>query len=40
MIYDVLNKKFSLSKNLNFKRWYGSVVITGDEKMFIFGGEE
>ena len=37
MIYDVLNKKFSLSKNLNFKRWYGSVVITGDEKMFIFG---
>ena len=40
MIYDVLNKKFSLSKNLNFKRWYGSVVITGDEKMFIFGGED
>ena len=38
MIYDVKNKKFSLSKNLNFKRWYGSVVITGDEKMFIFGG--
>ncbi|MDC0854610.1 galactose oxidase early set domain-containing protein [Candidatus Pelagibacter sp.] len=38
MIYDVLNKKFSLSKNLNFKRWYGSVVITGDEKMFMFGG--
>ncbi len=40
MIYDVLNKKFSLSKKLNFKRWYGSVVITGDEKMFIFGGED
>ena len=40
MIYDVLNKKFSLSKNLNFKRWYGSVVITGDEKMFIFGGKD
>jgi len=38
MIYDVLNKKFSLSKNLNFKRWYASVVITGDEKMFMFGG--
>lgn len=38
MIYDVINKKFSLSKNLNFKRWYGSVVITGDEKMIIFGG--
>ena len=40
MIYDVLSKKFSLSKNLNFKRWYASVVITGDEKMFIFGGED
>ncbi len=40
MIYDVLNKKFSLSKNLNFKRWYASVVKTGDEKMFIFGGED
>jgi len=38
MIYDIANKKFSLSKNLNFKRWYGSVVITGDEKMFMFGG--
>ena len=38
MIYDIKNKKFSLSKNLNFKRWYGSVVITGDEKMFMFGG--
>jgi len=40
MIYDVLNKKFSLSNNLNFKRWYASVVITGDEKMFIFGGSD
>ena len=40
MIYDVKNKKFSLSKKLNFKRWYGSVVITGDEKMFVFGGQD
>ena len=40
MIYDIKNKRFSLSKNLNFKRWYGSVVITGDEKMFIFGGKD
>ncbi len=40
MIYEILNKKFSLSKNLNFKRWYASVVITGDEKMFIFGGKD
>ena len=40
MIYDVLNKRFSLSKKLNFKRWYASVVITGDQKMFIFGGTD
>jgi hypothetical protein len=40
MIYDISNKKFSLSKNLNLKRWYGSVVITGDQKMLIFGGED
>ena len=40
MIYDILNKKFSISKKLNFKRWYGSVAITGDEKMFIFGGKD
>ena len=40
MIYDIKNKRFSLSKNLNFKRWYGSVVITGDEKMIMFGGED
>jgi len=39
MIYDFINKKFSLSKNLNFARWYASVVITGDEKMVIFGGK-
>ena len=40
MIYDIKNKEFQLSKNLNFKRWYGSVVITGDEKMIMFGGED
>ncbi len=38
MIYNVKNKKFELSKNLNFKRWYASAVITGDQKMFLFGG--
>ena len=40
MIYDLSNQKFSLSKKLNFKRWYASAVITGDEKMFLFGGED
>ena len=38
MFYDVKNKKFELSKKLNFKRWYGSVVVTGDQKMIMFGG--
>lgn len=40
MIFDTFNQKFSLSKKLNFKRWYASAVITGDEKMFLFGGED
>ncbi len=40
MIYDVKNQKFNLSKKLNFKRWYGSVAITGDEKMIMFGGKD
>lgn len=40
MIYNINDKKFELSKNLNFKRWYGSVVITGDQKMVMLGGED
>ncbi len=40
MIYDIKNKKFEISKKLNFKRWYGSAVITGNEKLIIFGGED
>ena len=40
MIYDIKNQKFELSKNLNFKRFYGSVVITGDQKMLMFGGRD
>ncbi|WP_440912440.1 galactose oxidase-like domain-containing protein [Candidatus Pelagibacter sp.] len=38
MIYNVQDKKFQLSKNLNFKRWYGSAVITGENKLIVFGG--
>ena len=38
MIYNIQDKKFELSKNLNFKRWYGSAVITGDNKLIVFGG--
>jgi hypothetical protein len=40
MIYNIKNKKFELSKNLNLKRWYGSVVITGDQKMLMIGGTD
>ena len=40
MFYDIKNKKFDLSKNLNFKRWYASAVITGDQKLILFGGED
>jgi len=40
MLYDVQDKEFKLSKNLNYERWYGSVVITGDQKMIIFGGRD
>lgn len=38
MFYDIKNQKFQLSKKLNYKRWYGSVVITGDQKMIMLGG--
>ena len=40
MIYNVKDKKFQLSKTLNYKRWYGSAVITGDNHMVILGGED
>lgn len=40
MIYDVINQKFESSNNLNYKRWYGSVVITGDKEMIMFGGRD
>ena len=31
---------FIRSKDLNYKRWYGSAVRTGDEKLIILGGED
>ena len=40
MIYNVKDRKFELSKNLNSKRWYGSVVRTGDNKMIMIAGED
>ena len=38
MIYNVKSRKFESSQNMNFKRWYGSAVITGDNKMLMLGG--
>ena len=40
MIYNTNDNKFRLSEKLNYKRWYGSVVITGDQKMVMMGGED
>ena len=40
MIYNVKKKTFEISKNLNFKRWYGSIVRTGDDKLVMMGGED
>ena len=40
MIYNIKDKKFELSKNLNLKRWYGSIVRTGDNKLVMMGGED
>ena len=39
-IYNVKTRKFERSKNLNAKRWYGSVVRTGDNKLIIMGGKD
>ena len=33
-------KTFEMSKKLNFQRYYGSVVRTGDDKLLIMGGED
>ena len=39
-IYNIKEKKFTRSNNLNFKRWYGSIVRTGDNKFIILGGKD
>ena len=40
MIYNLKNQTFTRSKNLNYKRWYGSAVRTGDDKLIIMGGTD
>ncbi len=40
MIYNVKDRQFKLSNNLNSKRWYGSIVRTGDEKIIMIGGKD
>ena len=39
MIFNIKNGTFKRSKDLNYKRWYGSAVRTGDEKLIILGGK-
>ncbi len=40
MFYNIKDQKFEKSEKLNYPRWYGSVVITGDQKMIMLGGED
>jgi len=40
MIYNIKERTFEKSKNLNYKRWYGSIVRTGDDKLIMMGGED
>lgn len=40
MIYNIKEKKFSKSQNLNFKRWYASVVRTSNNKLVLIGGTD
>jgi len=38
MIYNLKDQSFKKSKSLNFKRWYGSIVRTGENKLVMIGG--
>ncbi len=40
MIYNINEKKFELSQTLNYKRWYASTVLTGDQKLIMLGGSD
>tara|TARA_Y100001978_G_scaffold202710_1_gene224802 strand:- start:388 stop:2361 length:1974 start_codon:yes stop_codon:yes gene_type:complete len=40
MIYNIKDGTFKQGKNLKYKRWYGSAVRTGDEKLLIIGGKD
>ena len=39
-IYNMKEKTFEMSKTLNFKRWYGSIVRTGDNELVMLGGTD
>ena len=40
MIYNVKEGTFKKGPELSFKRWYGSLIRTGDEKLIIIGGKD
>lgn len=40
MIYNIKEKKFTRNQNLNYKRWYASVVRTSDNKLVLIGGTD
>ena len=37
-IFDVKNNSFSKLKDLNYPRWYGSLIRTSDDKLIMVGG--
>ena len=38
LIYNIKDKKFEKFQDLNYKRWYGSTVRTGDDHLIMLGG--
>lgn len=40
VLFDLKNKKFKYMNNLNYPRWYGSVVRLKDDNMLILGGND
>ena len=40
MIYNIKERKFTRSQDLNYKRWYASLVRTSDNKLVLIGGTD
>lgn len=40
MIYNIKERKFARAQDLNYKRWYASVVRTGNNELVLIGGTD